>query len=201
MGPSPFRSTFCALSLVCWTLWWSRSNSPLATFSFGWAVGWEKKEMSGQRRRTSLSIWKDKDRKCEEKKTGAFLLFLACSKTSLSLKNPCHWLVGLGFRGWSSISVAEWETRIISSERSRQLCFVFPSFDLRMTYWEIVGTGFFVWLNSPATFSYPSAGSWEACARRRPGDRSLPERLKMRIISEINVVNLMFEPFSLTPEA
>lgn len=58
--PKPFLSMVWALSLVCWTRWWSLSARPLITETFGWEEAWEKNEMSGQRRRTSLSIYKIK---------------------------------------------------------------------------------------------------------------------------------------------
>lgn len=81
--PSPFRSTFAELSVEGVTRVCSRRAPLLFTISsHGNSVACWKNDMSGHRRRTSLSI---------------------CNRNSLSLKNVLQALSGPSLSGWSDV--------------------------------------------------------------------------------------------------
>ena len=57
--PNPFLSSDCEWRPFCWTRRCRRSYCPDTMVRLGNSLAWEKNEMSGHKRRTSLSTWKN----------------------------------------------------------------------------------------------------------------------------------------------
>ncbi len=159
--PNPFLSRFCDLRLVCWTLWCSLSYCPLEIFTLGWSVACEKKDMSGHKRRTSLSIW---------------------SKTSLSLKKDCHWLFGLGFKGWSSHCLDDCGSSTYSSKHLKNWIYYWFLPTLLAfcgnPYLSVVRTVVFGYAKSLAIEIVPVVSNSREVSRTKPGGLCPQARLQ-----------------------